>query len=443
MHSDRPLSHDAGTRSRNGPHGIDPARPKRPRDKRAEGDATATPLARGLAILCAFGPDKGWLGNREIALETGIPAPTVSRLLQSLVALGYLHHDDSSRKYALAPAALSLGYAAVADPGIQQAAGDAMRTLADASDTGAPLGRRDHVDVLAPDSATAAGTTRDPRASAQSPASASASASPRKPGTAMSPSSPVTLTLDRGLQVLRAFHANRTPLTHGELASRTGLPRSAVSALTSALIDLGFIRRVAGDARFELGPNVVGIGQAYLAANPVTPLAQPFMQKLADRLDASVALAVPDHLDMLYVAHRSGTRIATPRMGIGSLVPMGTTAIGRAWLCGLPDPLRRRQIAQLTEAAGPQANAIAAGIEAAFADLRATGVCLSLGENQRDAWSMALPVRVGVSKTLMALSCGAVEPQPDVDAIRRRIVPALKQAAIELATLLRDVRPGP
>ncbi|KVH67508.1 IclR family transcriptional regulator [Burkholderia ubonensis] len=260
---------------------------------------------------------------------------------------------------------------------------------------------------------------------------------------ATSPSSPVTLTLDRGLQVLRAFHADRAPLTNGELASRTGLPRSAVSGLTSALVDLDFLRRVAGDARFELGPKVFGIGQAYLAANPVTPLAQPFMQKLADRLDASVALAVPDHLDMLYVAHRSGARIATPRMGIGSLVPMGTTAIGRAWLCGLPDPLRRRQVAQLTEAAGPQANAVAAGIEAAFADLHATGVCLSLGENQRDAWSMALPVRVGVSKTLMALSCSAVEPQPDVDAIRRRIVPALKQAAIELATLLRDVRPGP
>ncbi|WP_332451770.1 IclR family transcriptional regulator [Burkholderia ubonensis] len=431
MHSDRPLSHDAGTRSRNGPHGVDPARPKRPRDKRAEGDATATPLARGFAILCAFGPDKGWLGNREIALETGIPAPTVSRLLQSLVALGYLHHDDSSRKYALAPAALSLGYAAVADHGIQ----------ADAADTGVPLGARDHVDVLAPDSAGAAGATRDQRVSARS--HASASASPRKPGIAISPSSPVTLTLDRGLQVLRAFHADRAPLTNGELASRTGLPRSAVSALTSALIDLGFLRRAAGDARFELGSNVFGIGQAYLAANPVTPLAQPFMQKLADRLDASVGLAVPDHLDMLYVAHRSGARIATPRMGVGSLVPMGTTAIGRAWLCGLPDPLRRRQIAQLTEAAGPQANAIAAGIEAAFADLRATGVCLSLGENQRDAWSMALPVRVGLSKTLMALSCGAVEPHPDVDAIRRRIAPALKQAAIELATLLRDVRPGP
>ncbi|WP_431824808.1 IclR family transcriptional regulator [Burkholderia sp. F1] len=120
----------------------------------------ATPLARGLAILCAFGPDQGWIGNREIALETGIPAPTVSRLLQSLVALGYVHHDDASRKYALAPAALSLGYAAIADPGIQQVARDEMRKLADATDTCVLLGTRDRLDVLVLD--TQAGSRAAP-----------------------------------------------------------------------------------------------------------------------------------------------------------------------------------------------------------------------------------------------------------------------------------------
>ncbi|MGK8793961.1 helix-turn-helix domain-containing protein [Burkholderia cenocepacia] len=43
----------------------------------------------------------------------------------------------------------------------------------------------------------------------------------------------VTLTLDRGLQILRAFHAERAPLTNGELAHRTGMSRSAISRLTS------------------------------------------------------------------------------------------------------------------------------------------------------------------------------------------------------------------
>ncbi|WP_244193331.1 helix-turn-helix domain-containing protein [Paraburkholderia eburnea] len=74
------------------------------------------PLARGLAILCAFGRDSAWLGNLDIALQTGIPAPTVSRLLHSLLVLGYVQQDEATRQYALAPAALALGYAAIADP---------------------------------------------------------------------------------------------------------------------------------------------------------------------------------------------------------------------------------------------------------------------------------------------------------------------------------------
>ncbi|EGD05032.1 IclR family transcriptional regulator, partial [Burkholderia sp. TJI49] len=93
-----------------------------------------TPLARGLSILSAFGPDKGWLGNLEIAQATGIPPPTALRLLRSLVALGYLHHDKTSRKYALAAASLALGYAAVADPDLQRLAGIEMRKLAEATD---------------------------------------------------------------------------------------------------------------------------------------------------------------------------------------------------------------------------------------------------------------------------------------------------------------------
>ncbi|NIE62848.1 helix-turn-helix domain-containing protein [Burkholderia sp. Ax-1719] len=87
-----------------------------PQGKRAESDPMVAPLARGLAILCAFGRGRAWLGNLDIAQETGIPAPTVSRLLHSLLVLGYVQQDETTRLYALAPAALALGYAAVAAP---------------------------------------------------------------------------------------------------------------------------------------------------------------------------------------------------------------------------------------------------------------------------------------------------------------------------------------
>jgi DNA-binding IclR family transcriptional regulator len=255
----------------------------------------------------------------------------------------------------------------------------------------------------------------------------------------MSESTQVTLTLDRGLQILRAFRAERAPLTNGELARRTGMSKSAVSRLTSTLIQLGYIRRVAGGTRFELATGVFGIGHTYLETNPVTRLAHPLMQRLADLLDVSVALATPNGLDMLYIAHRTSSRIATLRLGVGSLLPMGLTAIGRAWLWGLPEPERQHYVTRLLEAAGPQHEAIRTGIDRAFEDLRANGVCMSIGEFQRNAFGIALPVKVGSSATPMSLNCGAIRFQPDIDAVRQRIVPPLKQAALDLEILLRDV----
>ncbi|CAG2132790.1 IclR family transcriptional regulator [Cupriavidus numazuensis] len=255
----------------------------------------------------------------------------------------------------------------------------------------------------------------------------------------MTDSPQVTMTLERGLRVLRAFRAERAPLSNRQLAQRTGLSKSTVSRLTSTLIHMGFIRRAAGGPEFELASGSLGIGHAYLETNPVTRLASPFMQQLADRLNVSVALAVPDNLDMLYLAYRTSARIATLRLGVGSLLPMGVTAIGRAWLWGLADDVRQDYIASILEAAGPQASDVRQGIESAFDDLQATGACMAVGEYQHNAYGIALPVRVGRAGTLMALNCGAVELAPDIAALRRRIVPELKDAAVELMALLRDV----
>lgn len=120
--------------------------------ERTESGAMVMPLARGLAVLEAFGPGQAWMGNKQIALETGLPPPTVSRLLHSLVALGYLHHDETQRKYRLAAAALGLGYAAISDGDIRRAAGAEMRKLAEFTDSYVTLGTRDRLDVVVVDS---------------------------------------------------------------------------------------------------------------------------------------------------------------------------------------------------------------------------------------------------------------------------------------------------
>ena len=249
----------------------------------------------------------------------------------------------------------------------------------------------------------------------------------------------VTLTVERGLEVLRAFHAERTPLSNAELVRRTGLSKATVSRLTTTLIRIGFLRRAGGGRQFELGAGALSMGHAYLETNPVTRVVNPYLQQLADKLDVCVALGVPHHLDMLYIACGIGAKIATLRTGVGSLIPMESTALGRAYLYGLPAQERRTQMDAILLAAGINAKTVKGNIEAAFEDLKQSGVCICVGEYQRNAYGIALPVTVGRSQTLMALNCGAIELQPNAATIRRKLMPALKTAARNVVDLLADV----
>lgn len=247
------------------------------------------------------------------------------------------------------------------------------------------------------------------------------------------------LTVTRGMSVLRAFRSDRAPVSNAELVRRTGLSKATVSRLTSTLLQLGFLRHVPEGREFELATGGLGVGHALVASSELVRIAEPVLQDLADGLGVSVALAVPDDLDMLYVAYRASRRVATLRLGTGSVLPMGTTSIGHAYLWGLPARQRTRLVARLKDAAGTQGRAVARGIEASFAELEASGVCSVLGGFQRDAFGIATPVHIGAGRVVMGLSCGRADMQPELAAERRRIAPDLKAAAARLEQLLAHV----
>jgi DNA-binding IclR family transcriptional regulator len=125
---------------------IAPPRGARPA---AHGDRKfVTALARGLEVLRCFTPTEGQLGNGEIAERTGLPKPTVSRLTYTLTKLGYLAHVERLAKYQLAPAALALGYTALANIRIRQLARTHMQELADYAGAVVALGTRDRLDLI-------------------------------------------------------------------------------------------------------------------------------------------------------------------------------------------------------------------------------------------------------------------------------------------------------
>ena len=196
------------------------------------------------------------------------------------------------------------------------------------------------------------------------------------------------------------------------------------------------MRHVPGSREFQLAAGPLGVGHAFLSGSELLQTAQPPMQSLADRLGVSVALGVGDGLDMLYVAYRASHRVATLRLGVGSVLPMGTTSIGHAYLWALPQAEQKRLIKALRREAGPRAAAIEEAIRQSFAELERTGTCGVLGGFQRGAYGVSVPVLVGRQRVVMGLSCGKADVQPNLAAERKRIMPVLKEAAVRFEELL-------
>lgn len=121
---------------------------KRPAKKVATDRSFVVALARGLEVLRAFHPKDGLLGNQEIAARTNLPKPTVSRLTYTLTKLGYLTQVPRFEKYQLTPAAMSLGYAALANLGVQHLSESFREDVMRATGGAVAVGARDRLSMI-------------------------------------------------------------------------------------------------------------------------------------------------------------------------------------------------------------------------------------------------------------------------------------------------------
>lgn len=109
-----------------------------------------TALARGLDVLRAFRPGDGALGNQDLSARTGLAKATISRLTYTLSRLGYLDYVVAEGKYRIGYSVLGLGYAALGNLNIREAAQPLMQALADHAGEGAlvGLGGRDDLSMI-------------------------------------------------------------------------------------------------------------------------------------------------------------------------------------------------------------------------------------------------------------------------------------------------------
>jgi DNA-binding IclR family transcriptional regulator len=189
--------------------------------------------------------------------------------------------------------------------------------------------------------------------------------------------------LARGLEVLRTFQPEDGPLGNQELAERTGLPKATVSRITHTLTTLGYLDYLPRLSRYMIAPSVLSLGAACVAAAGIRRVAQPHMKELAEYSDASVALGARDRLTMIYLDVERGSRTVAFSLDAGARVPIHRSAMGAAYLSGLPDKDRTvlmDAIARATDDHWPETRT---RLEGAFAQIEARGYCVFEGTYDR------------------------------------------------------------
>jgi DNA-binding IclR family transcriptional regulator len=213
--------------------------------------------------------------------------------------------------------------------------------------------------------------------------------------------------LARGLEVLRAFTATDGLLGNGEIVERTGLPKPTVSRLTYTLTKLGYLTHVERLGKYQLAPAALALGYAALANMRIRQIARTHMQDFANYADAAVALGTRDRLDMIYIEHCRSKHGVMLRLGLGSRIPMATTAMGRALIAGLPEAERDWLLGYMKRQEGRRWPQVRAGIERAISDVATRGFTLSIGEWERDINAVGVPVMAPDGSGSFAFNCGA------------------------------------
>ncbi|MFE4871274.1 IclR family transcriptional regulator C-terminal domain-containing protein [Streptomyces sp. NPDC056682] len=132
--------------------------------------------------------------------------------------------------------------------------------------------------------------------------------------------------LMRGVAVLRALSDADGRLSLGELVRATGLARSTVDRVVATLARMGHLRLDGSSA--TLAPRLMELANAYLGALRLPALLGPHAVQLAEELDESVSLAVPDRDGIRFVHQSTRRRAMSLTFRIGDLLPAERTAPG-------------------------------------------------------------------------------------------------------------------
>ncbi|MGW3150853.1 MULTISPECIES: IclR family transcriptional regulator [Streptomyces] len=151
--------------------------------------------------------------------------------------------------------------------------------------------------------------------------------------------------VQRAVQILRELASTGPRLGVTELADRLGVAKPTVHALLRTLEAEGLVVQDLHSSKYQLGPDLVQLGNAYLDTQELRTRSLTWADQLANRTNEAVWVAVLNGDHVLVVHHAFRPEGAVQILEVGASIPWSTCALGKAIVAFVPADERQRLLA--------------------------------------------------------------------------------------------------
>ncbi|SIT39295.1 putative transcriptional regulator [Paraburkholderia piptadeniae] len=244
--------------------------------------------------------------------------------------------------------------------------------------------------------------------------------------------------LERVAMILEAINRSDQGLTLVEISSQTEMPMPSAHRLVNNMLDAGFLVGQRGRSRYRIGPRLIRIFQSSLSLETLQALAEPTLQRIADRFGqvAYLVRLVQDSIQLAVTVLPS-----SPSRNLiypGNVFPLNATASAKALLAFQSEAVIDQQLQGPLEKYRPNTIVDPEKLRAKLADVREQGYAISDDEFDPGVYSICCPVLIGSAGALYGVGIVALKERLLMSFDTEAVVQSLKEAAGELRTTLQS-----
>ncbi|MEU6676520.1 IclR family transcriptional regulator [Streptomyces sp. NPDC046925] len=247
--------------------------------------------------------------------------------------------------------------------------------------------------------------------------------------------------IDRAFALLGTFDSDHRAQTLGELAQRSGTPRSTALRLARSLVHVGALERLQ-DGRYVVGLRLLETASLAPRGHGLRSVAMPYMEDLFHVTRQHVLLAVREQQEALLVERLSALDASPVRYRVGGRLPLASTGAGLVLLAFAPTAVQDHAIACYEPGQGHDDIATPADLRRVLAEVRRGDHAYGSQSRPYPVTTVAAPVRDG-NEVVAALSVVA----PSTGFAEAGYGPAVRATARAISRRLeeegrRTTRPG-